>query len=97
LTRQSSRPLASSDGFSHLIDGLGHLPADHCGANLLFQIIIQRHEGGLIMLAARKAKRNRPSIFNNDILRPVTRRYRTPPDGKGLPGARKSTGPIDES
>ena len=49
-----------------LIDELGYLPIDKRGADLLFQVISGRYEGGAIVITSNRAYKRWPEIFNND-------------------------------
>ena len=49
-----------------LIDELGYLPMDKCGADLLFQVISARYERGPIVITTNTAYKHWPHIFNND-------------------------------
>ena len=49
-----------------VLDGVGYLPIDQRGADLLFQTISQRYERGSIILTTHKAFKQWPAIFNND-------------------------------
>lgn len=49
-----------------ILDELGYLPIDKRGADLLFQIISQRHERGALIITSNRAFKNWPEIFNND-------------------------------
>jgi DNA replication protein DnaC len=49
-----------------LLDELGYLPIDQHGADLLFQVISQRHERGSIVLTTNKPFKQWASVFNND-------------------------------
>ncbi len=49
-----------------ILDELGYLPIDQHGADLLFQVISRRYEGGSIVLTTNKPFKQWASIFNND-------------------------------
>jgi DNA replication protein DnaC len=47
-------------------DEIGYLPIDKLGCDLLFQVVIQRHERGSIITTSNKPFKNWTEIFNND-------------------------------
>ncbi len=49
-----------------IMDELGYLPIDKAGADLLFQIISQRHERGALIVTSNRVYKKWPEIFNND-------------------------------
>ena len=49
-----------------VLDELGYLPIDKTGADLLFQVISHRYEGGSIIVTSNRAFKHWPEIFNND-------------------------------
>jgi DNA replication protein DnaC len=49
-----------------ILDELGYLPIDKHGADLLFQVISQRYEGGSTVITSNRAYKQWPEIFNND-------------------------------
>lgn len=49
-----------------ILDELGYLPIDQCGADLLFQVISHRYERGSILLTTNRPFKEWASIFNND-------------------------------
>ena len=49
-----------------ILDELGYLPIDKCGADLLFQIISGRYEKGATVITTNRAFNQWPEIFNND-------------------------------
>lgn len=49
---------------SRVENGVGYLPIDQHGADLLFQVISARYERGSIVLTTNKAFKQWPSIFN---------------------------------
>jgi len=49
-----------------VLDEIGYLPIDKAGADLLFQVVGQRYERGLLILTTNKAFKQWPAVFNND-------------------------------
>jgi hypothetical protein len=55
-----------------ILDGVGYLPIDQRGADLLFQVISARYERGSILLTTNKAFKQWPLLFNGDATIEVT-------------------------
>ena len=49
-----------------MVDELGYLPIDKHGADLLFQVISERYERGVIIITSNRAYKHWPEIFNGD-------------------------------
>ena len=49
-----------------LLDGLGYLPIDKRGADLLFQVVASRYESGSIVLTTNRAFKDWGQIFDVD-------------------------------